>query len=134
MLNVARYDVFKLSDAVLSGQLLRVQRMLDGLQAEGEAAVLVHWTLAEDIRTLARARTALDNGKPLPMALKDIAPAVLKAQAGKPPGSVAGPSPGWAGTMWSICVLVSRWRCVLSSGRPVTACSTAIFWNMKIKA
>ena len=37
---MARYDVFKLSEAVLSGQVARVQRMLDGLQAEGEAAVL----------------------------------------------------------------------------------------------
>jgi DNA polymerase-3 subunit delta len=44
VLNVARYDVFKLSEAVLSGQPLRVQRMLDGLQAEGEAEVLVHYT------------------------------------------------------------------------------------------
>ena len=42
VLNVARYDVFKLSEAVLSGQVARVQRMLDGLQAEGEAEVLVH--------------------------------------------------------------------------------------------
>ena len=33
----------------------RTLRMLAGLQAEGEAAVLVHWTLAEDVRTLARA-------------------------------------------------------------------------------
>ncbi|MDO8448772.1 MAG: DNA polymerase III subunit delta, partial [Rhodoferax sp.] len=49
VLNVARYDVFKLSDAVLAGQIMRVQRMLEGLQAEGEAAVLVHYTLAEDI-------------------------------------------------------------------------------------
>ena len=37
VLNVARYDVFKLSEAVLAGQAARVQRMLDGLQAEGEA-------------------------------------------------------------------------------------------------
>ncbi len=29
--------------------------MLDGLQAEGMAEVLVHWTLAEDIRNLQRA-------------------------------------------------------------------------------
>ncbi|MFM7000079.1 MAG: DNA polymerase III subunit delta, partial [Limnohabitans sp.] len=35
VLNVARYDVFKLSESVLSGQVSRVQRMLDGLQAEG---------------------------------------------------------------------------------------------------
>ncbi len=46
VLNVARYDVFKLSEAVLSGQPLRVQRMLDGLKAEGEAEVLVHYALA----------------------------------------------------------------------------------------
>ena len=31
VLNVARYDVFKLSEAVLAGQTARVQRMLDGL-------------------------------------------------------------------------------------------------------
>ncbi|MFZ1365719.1 MAG: DNA polymerase III subunit delta, partial [Brachymonas denitrificans] len=32
VLNVARYDVFKLSEAVLAGQMERTQRMLDGLQ------------------------------------------------------------------------------------------------------
>ena len=71
VLNVARYDVFKLSEAVLGGQPARVQRMLDGLQAEGEAEVLVHWALAEDIRALQRVRDALDAGKPLPMALRE---------------------------------------------------------------
>ncbi|MCU0927295.1 MAG: DNA polymerase III subunit delta, partial [Hydrogenophaga sp.] len=71
VLNVARYDAFKLAEAVLGGQTLRVQRMLDGLQAEGEAAVLVHWALAEDIRTLNRIRTAMDAGRPLPMALRE---------------------------------------------------------------
>ncbi len=70
VLNVARYDVFKLSEAVLSGQVTRVQRMLDGLQAEGEAAVLVHYTLAEDIRALKRVKDAMAAGQPLPMALK----------------------------------------------------------------
>lgn len=71
VLNVARYDAFKLAEAVLGGQTLRVQRMLDGLQAEGEAAVLVHWSLAEDIRTLNRVRRAMDAGRPLPMALRE---------------------------------------------------------------
>ena len=71
VLNVARYDVFKLSEAVLSGQVARVQRMLDGLQAEGEAEVLVHYTLAEDIRALKRVKDAMAAGKPLPMALKE---------------------------------------------------------------
>ena len=71
VLNVARYDVFKLSEAVLAGQSVRVQRMLDGLQAEGEAEVLVHYTLAEDIRALKRVKDAMREGRPLPMALRE---------------------------------------------------------------
>ena len=71
VLNVARYDVFKLSEAVLGGNPARVQRMLDGLQAEGEAEVLVHYTLAEDIRALKRVKDAMGQGRPLPMALRE---------------------------------------------------------------
>ncbi|MFG6467948.1 DNA polymerase III subunit delta [Roseateles sp. BYS87W] len=95
VLDVARFDVFKLSEAVLSGAVPRLLRMLDGLEAEGEAAVLVHWNLAEDARALARVRAALDAGKPLPLALREarvwgakerlierIAPRLDAAQAG----------------------------------------------------
>ncbi len=71
VMNVARYDVFKLSEAVLGGHALRVQRMLDGLQAEGEAEVLVHYTLSEDIRALKRVKDAMVQGRPLPMALRE---------------------------------------------------------------
>jgi DNA polymerase-3 subunit delta len=71
VLNVARYDVFKLGEAVLAGQVARALRMLEGLQAEGEAAVLVHWTLTEDIRGLKRVKDAVASGKPLPMALRE---------------------------------------------------------------
>jgi DNA polymerase-3 subunit delta len=71
VLNVARYDVSRLSEAVLAGQVVRVQRMLDGLQAEGEAEVRVHWTLAEDIRALKRVKDAMAAGRPLPMALRE---------------------------------------------------------------
>lgn len=71
VLNVARYDVFKLSEAVLAGQLQRVQRMLDGLQAEGEAPVLVHYAISEDIRALKRVKDALGQGRPLPLALRE---------------------------------------------------------------
>jgi DNA polymerase-3 subunit delta len=71
VLNVARYDVFKLSEAVLAGQAGRVQRMMDGLKAEGEAEVLVHYTLAEDIRALKRVKDAMTAGRPLPMALRE---------------------------------------------------------------
>ncbi|WP_418318217.1 DNA polymerase III subunit delta [Piscinibacter sakaiensis] len=71
VLDVARYDIGKFSESVLAGQVGRALHMLDALQAEGEAAVLVHWSLAEDIRALKRCRDALDNGKPLPMALRE---------------------------------------------------------------
>jgi DNA polymerase-3 subunit delta len=71
VLDVARFDVFKLSEALLSGKVGRVLRMLDGLKAEGEAAVLVHWTMAEDIRGLKRVHDAVAAGKPLPMALRE---------------------------------------------------------------
>jgi DNA polymerase-3 subunit delta len=71
VLNVARYDVFKFGEAVLAGQVARCLRMLDGLRSEGEAAVLVHWTLAEDIRALKRVKDATALGKPLPMALRE---------------------------------------------------------------
>ena len=71
VMNVARYDVFKLGEAVLAGQVARALRMLDGLRAEGEAAVLVHWTLAEDIRALKRVREATAQGRPLAVALRE---------------------------------------------------------------
>ena len=71
VLNVARYDPFKLAEAVLDGQPARVQRMLDGLQAEGEAPVLVHWALADDIRALHRVKRAVSEGRPLPMVLRE---------------------------------------------------------------
>lgn len=71
VLNVARYDVFKLGEAVLGGRLKRALRMLDGLRDEGEAAVRVHWTLAEDIRALKRIQDAMGQGRPMPMALRE---------------------------------------------------------------
>ena len=71
VLNVARYDVFKLGEAVLAGQVARLLRMLDGLRAEGEAAVLVHWTLASDILALHQAAQAMADGRPLPVALRE---------------------------------------------------------------
>jgi len=71
VLNVARYDVFKLGEAVLAGQHLRVQRMMDGLQAEGVSEVLVNYTLSEDIRSLKRVKDAVAGGRALPQVLRE---------------------------------------------------------------
>jgi DNA polymerase-3 subunit delta len=69
VLNVARYDVRQLCEAVLAGQVGRAWRILDGLKAEGESPVAVLWPLADDLRALQRLRAALDLGQPMPVAL-----------------------------------------------------------------
>lgn len=71
VLNVARYDVTKLTEAVFAGQVTRAMRVLNGLQAEGEAPVLVLWMLSEDLRALRRVRDSMNQGRPLPLALQD---------------------------------------------------------------
>ncbi|OHX12399.1 DNA polymerase III subunit delta [Chromobacterium sphagni] len=63
--NVARFDVFQLSESWLAGDTPRLMRMLDGLMAEGEAPVLVLWSLSEDVRMLLRLRQGLKDGRQL---------------------------------------------------------------------
>jgi DNA polymerase-3 subunit delta len=71
VLDVARFEIDALADAVLAGDLRRALRLLDSLRAEGESAVFVHWRLAEDLRALRRVRAALARGLPPPMALRE---------------------------------------------------------------
>ena len=71
VMDVARYDVFKLSEAMLAGDAARYAHILDGLRAEGEATVLVLWALAEDIRALGRVSRAMQQGGNLNSALRD---------------------------------------------------------------
>ncbi len=52
VLDVARYDVFKLADALLAGDLPRLIRILHGLKGEGEASTLVLWALTRELRLL----------------------------------------------------------------------------------
>ena len=59
--------------AILAGQVARAAHARRPARRR-RGTVLVHWTLAEDIRNLARARAALDAGKPMPLALKRGAP------------------------------------------------------------
>jgi DNA polymerase-3 subunit delta len=70
VLNVARYDVFALRDAMLDGDAPRMLRVLRGLRAEGEAPPLVLWAMAEEIRTMDRINRATTQGQPVAAALK----------------------------------------------------------------
>jgi len=72
VLNVARYDVFKLNEAMLSGDVARLVRMLEGLQGEGEALPLVLWAMAEEIRTLLKLKTGQLLGRPVSQLCKEL--------------------------------------------------------------
>jgi len=72
VLNVARYDVFKLSEAMLGGDVPRLVRMLEGLRGEGQATVLVLWALTEEIRVLSKVRQGLAAGKPAGVLTREL--------------------------------------------------------------
>ena len=146
VLNVARYDVFKLSEAVLGGQAVRVQRMLDGLKAEGEAEVLVHYTLSEDIRALKRVKDAMGQGRPLPMALReqriwgnkerlfervlprlsDVALSQLLQSAHQVDGIVKGlKQPDWPANGWQALHRLALQLCALCAAAPAGGAASA---------
>jgi DNA polymerase-3 subunit delta len=61
--NVSRFNPFQLVAAIHEGDVARIQRMLDGLKAEGEAPPLILWVLSNEIRTLARVRGVTRSGR-----------------------------------------------------------------------
>lgn len=65
VLNVARYDAFKLNEAMLAGNKARLARMLDGLKSEGEAPPKILWVLSEEIRAVAKVQAGLAQGEDL---------------------------------------------------------------------
>jgi DNA polymerase-3 subunit delta len=65
VLNVARYDLDMLREALLEGDPARCTRLLEGLAGEGAAPPLVLWALASEIRTLAALAAGQGAGQPL---------------------------------------------------------------------
>jgi len=72
VMDVARYDIFKLSEAMLAGDAARYAHILDGLRAEGTATVLVLWAISEDVRTLGKVLSAMQRGGNLRDAMRDM--------------------------------------------------------------
>lgn len=66
----ARYGVFDLADAAVSGDRGRVARVIEVLQAEGTAEPLVLWALAREVRKLAAISFARAKRQPLAPLLK----------------------------------------------------------------
>jgi DNA polymerase-3 subunit delta len=69
--DVARYDVFQLSEAWLAGDAARTVRILGMLEAEGEAVTLAIWQLGEDLHALAGVQQAVQAGTPLGAAVRN---------------------------------------------------------------
>lgn len=63
ILKVARYNVFELTEAMLAGDLPRLNRMLDGLKGEGEPLVLILWSVTEELRLLSKLKATSDAGE-----------------------------------------------------------------------
>ena len=71
VVDVARFNVFEIGATLLRADRVHFVRMIDGLQAEGAAAPLVLWAIAEEARAMARVKTAMAGGRPIAQALRD---------------------------------------------------------------
>lgn len=71
VLNVARFDVFQLGDAMLLGDAARAARILDGLRGEGQKPIPVLGVLAWLTRSLNKAKLALARGTDIAGALRE---------------------------------------------------------------
>ena len=71
VLEVARYDVFKLAEAMVAGDTARYVHILEELEGEGTAPPLILATLAEQIRSLLLIRKGLDAGKPMMQLMRE---------------------------------------------------------------
>lgn len=71
VLDVARYDVFSLGEAMLDGDAVRLSRMLEGLKGEGAAPPMALWAVAEEIRAIGRVLEASASGRPLNQVMRD---------------------------------------------------------------
>ena len=72
VLDVARFDVFNLSDALLAGDTGRALKILESLKAEGLGAPLVLWAIAREIRALATLQSKQRSGISTHQAMRDL--------------------------------------------------------------
>ena len=71
VMEVARYDIFKLSDAMVTGEIARFILVLKGLQGEGAAVPFILAILVGQIRSLIIIRKGLDSGRPYTQILRE---------------------------------------------------------------
>ncbi len=70
--DVARYDVFDLSEACLGGDAARALKIIAALEAEGEGLPLLLWQVGEDVHALAAVLEAAAAGTPVGAAVRSV--------------------------------------------------------------
>lgn len=81
--NVSRFSPFHLTSAIVDADAARLQRMLDGLRAEGEAPPLILWVLTNELRQIMRATNVTKSGRPAhPSKARDVEKLARKHSAG----------------------------------------------------
>jgi DNA polymerase-3 subunit delta len=93
--DVARYDIFQLSEAWLAGDAARAVRILHAVEAEGDSPTLAIWQLSEDVHALAAVATQVRSGTPVSAAVRNARvwgrrqPALERAAQRVPPALIA---------------------------------------------
>lgn len=63
VLDVARFNVYQLTEATFGGDAARLARVLDGLQGEGEPPLRVLWVMSDDVRAVFRLQAGREAGR-----------------------------------------------------------------------
>jgi DNA polymerase-3 subunit delta len=106
VLNVARYDVFALPQAMLEGDRSRIGRTIEGLRAEGEALPLALWVVSDELRTLLRLKYETAAGRPFAAAARELR--VWGARLAATERALARVSPSQLATLLARCAQLDR--------------------------
>jgi DNA polymerase-3 subunit delta len=71
VLDVARYDVYQVTESMLGGDRARLARILEGLEGEGEAPNRVLWVVSDDVRAVLRVKAGIAAGRPVDQLLRE---------------------------------------------------------------
>ncbi|MCC6610881.1 MAG: DNA polymerase III subunit delta [Burkholderiales bacterium] len=63
VLDVARFNVYQLTEATFGGDPVRLARVLDGLRGEGEPPLRVLWVMSDDVRAVLRLQAGRAAGR-----------------------------------------------------------------------
>lgn len=68
----SNFVAFDLSSALLTADIARIYRILQGLRSEGDAPILVNWVLHKEINLIHRMQSKMAQGATMEMALNEV--------------------------------------------------------------